>query len=194
MADRQARPLRLIILTVLAVVLVGGGIALLPAPAPAPVTEVDAGVDSAITQPAAVADRRAALGAHQEELALRFEQAVVMLHAREYEHATTALQRVLALAPQMPEAHVNMGYARLGLQHYPEAVEAFAYATELRPGQANAYYGLALALAALERLPEARGAMRTYLHLASQEDPYRERAVALLSAWQGGHEGADAGQ
>jgi hypothetical protein len=31
-------------------------------------------------------------------------------------HAITALHRVLELAPQLPEAHVNMGFALLGLQ------------------------------------------------------------------------------
>ena len=59
--------------------------------------------------------------AHQQrmqhgEVRQRFEQAVLMLHARQYEHAATALYRVLELAPAMPEAHVNMGYAMLGLK------------------------------------------------------------------------------
>ena len=40
----------------------------------------------------------------KEEFDARFRQAVVMLHAKQYEHAATALHRVLAIAPALPEA------------------------------------------------------------------------------------------
>lgn len=55
------------------------------------------------------------------EIKLRFRQAVVMLHAKQFDHAVTALHRVLKLAPVMPEAHVNMGYALFGQLRYAEA-------------------------------------------------------------------------
>ena len=48
------------------------------------------------------------------EIGERFTQGVVMLHAKQYEHALTAFHRVLALDPAMPEAHVNAGFALLG--------------------------------------------------------------------------------
>ena len=51
----------------------------------------------------------------KHEVAKRFQNAVIMLHAKEYDYAVTALHRVLELAPQMPEAYVNMGFALLGL-------------------------------------------------------------------------------
>lgn len=126
-----------------------------------------------------------ALAAHGPELKRRFDQAVVMLHAGEYEHAATALHQVLALAPQLPEAHVNMGYALLGLKRPQAARDFFDSATALKPDQANAYYGLALAWEALGDVPMATGAMRSYLHLAREERPeHLRRARAALWEWE----------
>jgi tetratricopeptide (TPR) repeat protein len=122
---------------------------------------------------------------HAAEVQRRFEQAVVMLHARQYEHALTALHRVLALAPQLPEAHVNMGFALLGLERAREARDFFDAAIALQPRQANAYYGLALAWEASGDIPMATGAMRSYLHLARDERPaHLKRARAALWEWE----------
>jgi predicted Zn-dependent protease len=127
----------------------------------------------------------AAAASQPDESRRRFDQAVVMLHARQYEHAVTALHRVLALSPQLPEAHVNMGFALLGLKRVKEARDFFDGATTLRPDQANAYYGLALAYEALGDLPMATGAMRSYLHLARNERPeHLSRARAALWEWE----------
>ena len=57
-------------------------------------------------------------------------------------------------------------------------------AAELRPEQANAYYGLALASARGCDIASARGAMRTYLHLADDQDRYLRRARAALWEWE----------
>jgi tetratricopeptide (TPR) repeat protein len=122
---------------------------------------------------------------HEGEIRRRFEQAVVMLHARQYEHASTALHRVLILAPTMPEAHVNMGFALLGLQRPREALAFFEGASALKPDQANAYYGMALAHEAGGDLALATGAMRSYLHLARAESPeHLARARAALWEWE----------
>ena len=115
-----------------------------------------------------------------------FQQAVVMLHARDYESAVQALHEVLALRPDMPEAHVNMGFALVGLERYKPARDFFVAATDLRPGQFNAYYGLAVVEEALGDMPAAIGAMRTYLHLAPDDDPYRAKAEAALWEWRAG--------
>lgn len=131
---------------------------------------------------------------HQSEVTRRFNQAVVMLHAKQYEHAVTALQRVLALAPQLPEAHVNMGYALLGLKRPELARRFFDTATGLKPDQANAYYGLALAWEAQGDRAMATGAMRSYLHLARAESPeHLARARAALWEWQASRGDAAAG-
>ena len=118
------------------------------------------------------------------EVDRRFNEATVMLHAKQFEHALTALHRVLELAPQMPEAHVNMGYAMFGLQRYAAARDFFSGAIELRPAQVNAYYGLALALDALNDRAGALGAMRTYVHLAKPDDAFVRKARAALWEWQ----------
>lgn len=114
----------------------------------------------------------------------RFDQAVLMLHAKQYEHAVAALQRVLVLAPRLPEAHVNLGFAWLGLRDALAAEAAFRRAIELKPAQANAYYGLAMALEQRADLPAALGAMRSYLHLSRADDPYRARARSALWEWE----------
>ena len=136
-------------------------------------------ISSRDTTPAAV------MAPQPDEARRRFDQAVVMLHAKQYEHAVTALHRVLVLAPQMPEAHVNMGFAMLGLKRIKEARDFFDGATALRPEQANAYYGLALAHEAAGDLASATGAMRSYLHLARNErSEHLARARAALWEWE----------
>jgi Flp pilus assembly protein TadD len=120
----------------------------------------------------------------QAELRQRFDQAIVMLHAKQYEHAVTALHRVLQLAPKLPEAHVNMGYALLGLERADAARSFFLAAIDLRPAQANAYYGLALTDEMRQDYESALGGMRSYLHLSAADDPHRVKARAALWEWE----------
>jgi Flp pilus assembly protein TadD len=120
----------------------------------------------------------------RKEIDLRFQQGVVMLHARQYEHALTAFHRVIELAPQMPEAYVNAGFALLGKGEFQAAADFFDEATNLRRDQINAYFGLALALDGLGNRRGALEAMRTFLHRASPDDPYRSKADAAISEWQ----------
>ncbi|HET9978632.1 MAG TPA: tetratricopeptide repeat protein [Burkholderiaceae bacterium] len=132
---------------------------------------------------------------HDAEVKRLFDAAVVMLHARQYEHAVTALHRVLAYAPKMPEAHANMGYALLGLQRPREARAFFDAASALAPMQANAYYGLALVHDAQGDRAAALGAMRTYVHLARDERAqHLARARAALWEWEAAASGARAGR
>ena len=108
-----------------------------------------------------------------------------MLHAHRYDDAATALHRVLTYAPNLPEAHVNMGYAMLGLKRHDAARDFFEGATVLAPTQANAYYGLALVHEAQGDKALATGAMRSYLHLARNERPeHLSRARAALWEWE----------
>jgi Flp pilus assembly protein TadD len=113
-----------------------------------------------------------------------FRQAVVMLHARQYEHAATALHQLLKIAPEVPEVHVNMGFALLGLGRHAEARDFFAGAAELAPAQPNTYYGLAVSLEALGDTAGALGAMRTFVHLTTPDDPWLPKARAALWEWQ----------
>ena len=125
----------------------------------------------------------------RREVAKRFQNAVIMLHAREYDYAVTALHRVLELAPRMPEAYVNMGFALLGLGQPGAARDFFRGAIDLRPLQANAYWGLAVSLEALCDNAGAIGAMRSYIHLTTADDPYLPRARAAVWEWEAGPDG-----
>lgn len=147
-------------LTLGLVALVGAGFALLPRETPAPPAR-----------------------AHAAEVDTAFHQGVAMLQAGRPDHALAAFHRVLKFAPDMPEAHANMGFALVALGRHREARVFFETALALRPAQLNAYYGLAVAAEALGDLPAARGAMRTYAHLAPEGDPHRRKAEAALWEW-----------
>jgi tetratricopeptide (TPR) repeat protein len=133
-------------------------------------------------------------GAHGEAMARRFRQGVLMLHAREYEHAAVAFQQVLDLQPRLPEAQVNMGFALLGLGRVDLARDFFRVALDLRPTQRNAYYGLAESLEALGDRPGAIGAMRTFVHLSPADAPFVRKARSALWEWQPARGRAAAGQ
>lgn len=118
-----------------------------------------------------------------EEVKQKFEQGVDLLAAKNYGQAMEAFHRVLVLSPEMPEAHVNAGYAMIGMKRYDMARTFFEGALALRKEQINAYFGLAEALEGLGDIPGALGAMRTYLHLAPPDDPYRPNAEAAIRQW-----------
>lgn len=128
-----------------------------------------------------------AAAAREEEIAKRFQEAVIMLHAKKYDYAITALHRVIELAPRMPEAYVNMGFALLGMKKYKAASDFFNVAIEIRPYQGNAYWGLAVSLEGMNDLEGALGAMRTYIHLAPSDpntQDYVRRARSAIWEWE----------
>lgn len=118
------------------------------------------------------------------EVDREFAEAVRLLNARQYEAAASALHRVLELTPKMPEAHVNMGFAMIGLGKHAMARDFFEAAISLRTAQMNAYYGLAVSLEGLGDLEGALGAMRTYVHQTNPEDPFVRKANAAIWEWQ----------
>jgi len=120
----------------------------------------------------------------RQDIDLRFQQGVIMLHAKQYEHAMTAFHRVLELDPAMPEAHVNMGFALIGRERYGAARDFFESAIALRREQVNAYYGLAVALDGLHDRSGAIGAMRSFVHLSKADDPHLRKAQAALWEWE----------
>jgi len=120
----------------------------------------------------------------EAEIRQHFQQGVNMLNNKQYEQALKEFHRVIELAPDMPEAHVNAGFALIGLERFAVARDFFEGALALRKGQINAYYGLAEALEGLNDLPGALGAMRAYLHLAPANDPYRRKAEAAVWEWE----------
>ncbi|HJV25464.1 MAG TPA: tetratricopeptide repeat protein [Aromatoleum sp.] len=125
-----------------------------------------------------------ATAAQAAEVQTRFAQGVTMLQMGQYDYALTAFHQVLKLAPQLPEAHVNMGFALIGLERWRDAASFFDTAIELRRDQMNAYYGLAVALEGQGDLRSAMGAMQTYVHRAKGDDPFRDSAEAALAKWR----------
>ena len=115
---------------------------------------------------------------------MRFDQAASLLHAGKYDFAITALDQVIKIQPKMPEAYVNMGYAYLGLKEYSTAANAFSRAIDLRPNQVNAYYGLAEAFEGAGDYEGALGAMRSYIHLTSPDDPFVAKAQSAIWEWE----------
>lgn len=114
----------------------------------------------------------------------QFQQAVVLLQHGEFDYAVQGFHDVLRIAPDMPEAHVNMGFALLGLDEFEAARSFFDTATNLRPGQSNAYYGLAVAHEGLGELRQAVAAMRAYIHVADNDEQYRRKAEAAIWEWE----------
>jgi len=115
---------------------------------------------------------------------LLFNRAVSDLRQRHYRQAIEGFREVLNTVPSLPEAYVNIGFAHVELKQYAQAKEAFKVALELRSGQVNAYWGLAVSLEGLCDIPAAIGAMKTYVHLAKQDDPYMMKARAALWEWE----------
>lgn len=134
--------------------------------------------------PKAFSPRQHATDKIRADLERRFQQGVIMLHAKQYEHALTAFHRIMQLAPEMPEAYVNMGFALIGMKRYKEARDFFESATLLRRNQVNAYYGLAIALEGMGDVEAALGAMRTFVHLSKADDPFRRKAEVAISEWR----------
>ena len=130
-------------------------------------------------EPVATSDDQDLRILHQQ-----FQQAVALLQHGEYDYAVQGFHEVLKVAPGMPEAHVNMGFALLGLEQFETARSFFDSATDLRPGQGNAYYGLAIAHEGLGELPEAIAAMRTFAHLPNSDDQYRRKAESAIWEWE----------
>jgi tetratricopeptide (TPR) repeat protein len=120
----------------------------------------------------------------ERKIAERFQEAVALLHAKRYGYAITALDSVLQMAPNMPEAYVNMGYAFIGTKEYGPARNAFEKAIDIKVDQVNAYYGLAMAFEGLKDYEGALGAMNTYIHLSKPDDPFLTRAKAAVWEWQ----------
>jgi tetratricopeptide (TPR) repeat protein len=118
------------------------------------------------------------------EVDRRFAKGVALLTAQQYELAASEFHRVLELAPQMPEAHVNMGFAMIGEQRFAISKDFFEVAIDLNKNQNNAYYGLAEALEGLRDFPGAIGAMRTYLHLNKVDNAYTVKASASIRKWE----------
>lgn len=126
---------------------------------------------------------RAAAPALEEELPAAFTRAASSLHLKQYTHSLAQFDQILRRYPSLPEAHVNRGFSLLGLERFEESRQSFRRVLALRPGQANAYFGLALAEEGLGNRQRAIAAMQRYLHVARPEARHRRVAAAALWEW-----------
>jgi thioredoxin-like negative regulator of GroEL len=159
---------RLIAIPVAIIVIAAGGYGVDAFQEAGPVTQPT-------TEPHTMLGNEEARRAHQS-----FQQAVAMLQAGEFEFAVTALHDVLAVYPALPEAHVNMGYALLGLGEAGAAADFFDSASTLRPSLHNAYYGLAIAEMELDNKKSALAAMQAFAHRAAPDDRHLPRAQEII--------------
>ena len=113
-----------------------------------------------------------------------FKQAVQEMLDNNYSAANASWSRLLALKPDMPEAHVNQGFTLIELGQAQLACEHFDRATEINRFQVNGYYGLGVCLEALGDIRAALGAMRAYTHLAPPDDPFLRKANAAIWQWE----------
>jgi len=119
-----------------------------------------------------------------DSFARHFLAAANLLQAKKYAESIEVLEAARKMRPHVPELFVNLGYAHFGLEQYENSVEDFNKALSMKPSLVNAYYGLAESLEKLGDLEGALGAMRTYLHLGAEEDPFRRKAMAAAWEWQ----------
>lgn len=97
--------------------------------------------------------------------------------------AALSFEEARRRTPHSPEILVNLGFAYLELFRPMAATEVFMRANGMAPTMPAAYFGLAESLEASGDLEGARGAMRTFLHLAPEDDRFRRRAMAALWEW-----------
>jgi Flp pilus assembly protein TadD len=137
-------------------------------------------------EPAVVIEAAAGDGQASERawIGPAFVAALERLRAGDAAGAEARFAAISARAPWLVEAHVNRGFALLGLERPRGAVDAFQQALALRPHQANAYYGLGVAHDLLGNRDDAVGAMRTFVHLAPPDSPHVRRARSAIWEWQ----------
>lgn len=106
--------------------------------------------------------------------------------------AALAFDEARSINPHIAEAHINLGFAYLAMKRAGEAATAFDRALTIDSGKVNAYYGLGSALDATGDRKGAIGAMRTFIHLAADTDPFKRKARAALWEWEAAEKGAAA--
>jgi len=99
-------------------------------------------------------------------------RAVLAIEANGPGTAAKLLERLIAIQPDYPEAHLTLGHALLDLGRTDEALRAFRDAISIKPDLAAAHNGLGIAFQRLGQWPAARAAL--------------QRAVALLPSYAEG--------
>src|SRR5262249_46665950 len=106
---------------------------------------------------------------HPDDLWLNHTLAYFLLFAKpsRAEEAVRYYMAAVALRPQSPGIHLNLGRAFFRLGKLLDAAEEYRQAIQLKPDYAGAHFNLGLALQVLKKLPEAMDEYR----LAIKHDP-----------------------
>lgn len=103
----------------------------------------------------------------RDRAATEVNMGILLMHAGRTEEALAAYDRALGIQPQLAEAWLNRGIARLQEHDYVAAEADFTRSLELNVREAHkAYYHRALALDARELYPEAYADFQQALVLA----------------------------
>jgi Tfp pilus assembly protein PilF len=96
-----------------------------------------------------------------------FHHAAKLFDAGAAAQGRAEMEKAVALDPNFPEAHCNLGVAYMVMNRTEEAAAEFRRAVELDPGNAVSRTNLAVALTALGRQDEAEAEARTAIGLDS---------------------------
>lgn len=113
-----------------------------------------------------------------------FSNALSYMQDKKYPQAVYVWNQLLLINDSIPEVHVNQGFSLFEMGHIKPASEHFQHALDLNSYQVNAYYGLAICLEKMQDMEAAMGAMRSYIHLADDNDPFIRRARSALWEWE----------
>lgn len=121
---------------------------------------------------------------HQVLLDKYFNNALSYMQNKQYPQAVLVWNELLLINDSIPEVHVNQGFSLFEMGHIEPASKHFQRALELNSYQINAYYGLAICFEKMEDMESAMGAMRSYIHLADDNDPFVRKAQSALWEWE----------
>lgn len=140
-----------------------------PAPEPAPVETSGDGLSFTITEPVDVSP----------EVRYEFDSAVRLMEQERYEEGIALLNRVVAAAPDITAAHIDLGIAHRRLGELERAEESLLRARTLNPRHPVVHNELGMLYRMTGRFPEARASYEQALALQPAFH-YARRNLAIL--------------
>ncbi len=106
-----------------------------------------------------------------------FEQGQKAIVENRYAEASAALEKAIALAPNIPELGASLGFSYFQQGRYSDAIPVLEKALKLKPGLPNVDVLLAASLSEMGRFDEALPGLEAAFHRAS--DPALKRLAGL---------------
>jgi len=127
-------------------------------------------------------ERRPEAVHHAPQLDSDLDAGAALFERGDFPGAEQAFRRVLAVAPDHPEATLNLGTAMKRQRRLPEALAAFSKAVALRPDWAAAHSNQGSAFCDLGRLDEAEAACRRAIALDPRNRNAHSNLASVLAA------------